>query len=118
MRGGMSGRRKVEELPKKPDTSRLEPISQHIVDYFAKRGISKETLIRNGVCQEHSSKHNAAAIAFPYYRDGEVINIKYRTLDKKFWQASSRAHHICRHYCVSLVLLASRHCAAGCDTLP
>jgi hypothetical protein len=29
---------------------------------------------------------HAQAIAFPYYRDGVLVNVKYRTLDKKFWQ--------------------------------
>ncbi len=26
------------------------------------------------------------ALAFPYYRNGQIVNIKYRTPDKKFWQ--------------------------------
>lgn len=79
--------RKVE-VARRPDCSRLQPLSREVVEYFAQRGISRATLERNGVQQEYSSKHNSQAIAFPYYRDGEVINIKYRTLDKKFWQAS------------------------------
>ncbi|KAK9909228.1 hypothetical protein WJX75_009173 [Coccomyxa subellipsoidea] len=77
--------RKVE-VARRPDCSRLQPLSREVVEYFAQRGISRATLERNGVQQEYSSKHNSQAIAFPYYRDGEVINIKYRTLDKKFWQ--------------------------------
>ena len=79
--------RKVEAA-RRPDCSRLQPLSRELVDYFAQRGISQTTLERNGVQQEYSSKHSSQAIAFPYYREGEVINIKYRTLDKKFWQAS------------------------------
>ncbi len=85
--GGMVRERKVEAA-KRPDCSRLQPLSREVVEYFAQRGISRATLERNGVQQEYSSKHNTNAIAFPYYRDGEIINIKYRTLDKKFWQAS------------------------------
>lgn len=81
-------RERKTEPAKRPDCSRLQPLSQEVVDYFAQRGISRATLERNRVQQEYSAKHNANAIAFPYYRDGEIINIKYRTLDKKFWQAS------------------------------
>ncbi len=88
---GMARERRVEAI-KRPDCSRLQPLSQEVLEYFAKRGISPATLERNGVQQEYSSKHNAYAIAFPYYRNGEIINIKYRTLDKKFWQASVPDH--------------------------
>jgi twinkle protein len=85
----MSGRRKVEEPPRKPDCSKLQPLSQEVIKYFEGRGISMATLIANKILQEHSGRHNATAIAFPYYRDGEIVNVKYRTLDpKKFWQAS------------------------------
>ena len=45
------------------------------------RGISQRTLARNGVLQDA-----AGVIAFPYRRDGQVVNLKYRTLDKRFWQ--------------------------------
>ncbi|CAL8460519.1 g48 [Coccomyxa elongata] len=82
---GMARERRAEAI-RRPDCSRLQPLSREVLEYFIKRGISQATLERNGVKQEFSSKHNAHAIAFPYYRDGEVINIKYRTLDKKFWQ--------------------------------
>ena len=70
------------EAPVKPDCSRLRPLSPELLAYFAARGISAATLARNGVLQD-----SAGAIAFPYHRDGEVVNLKYRTLDKRFWQA-------------------------------
>ncbi len=76
----------MEEPPKLPDTSRLQPLSQPVLNHFAARGISEATLARNGVLQEHSAKHGGPVIAFPFMRDGQIINLKYRTLDKKFWQ--------------------------------
>ena len=79
--GAGRGGRKAE-APVRPDCSRLQPLSAELVAYFAGRGISRATLERNGVLQDR-----AGTIAFPYRRDGEVVNVKYRTLDKKFWQA-------------------------------
>ena len=75
----------------KPQTSNFQPLDPQLLEYFAKRGISKETLERNQVAQEHTwmpgQPANAApAIAFPYLRNGEVVNVKYRTMDKSFRQ--------------------------------
>lgn len=47
---------------------------------FKARGISPETLKRNGI------KANDKEIIFPFYRDGKVVNAKYRSRDKKFRQ--------------------------------
>ena len=80
----------------RPDCSRLQPLSQELMQYFAGRGISQATLERNGVMQDR-----AGTIAFPYRRDGEVVNIKYRTLDKKFWQVRSPACHVHDDVCLT-----------------
>ena len=77
--GAMRGRK--AEAPVKPNCSRLLPLSAELLEYFAARGISQRTLARNGVLQDA-----AGVIAFPYRRDGQVVNLKYRTLDKRFWQ--------------------------------
>ena len=77
----------------KPQTSNFRPLDAKLLEYFAKRGISKETLERNQVAQEHTwmpgqpaNNAKTPAIAFPYTRNGEVVNVKYRTLDKSFRQ--------------------------------
>ena len=46
----------------------------------AKRKISPTVLQRNRVCFQNE------AILFPFYKDDECVNVKHRTLDKKFWQ--------------------------------
>eukprot|EP00854_Cymbomonas_tetramitiformis_P018088 gene18088-21546_t len=73
----------------KPKPS-FEPPGEKVLDFFAKRCISRETVERNGVQQEsfYSSAHkrDMVAVAFPYRREGEVVNIKYRGPNKKFWQ--------------------------------
>ena len=35
------------------------------------------------------ANNNTAALAFPYCRNGEVVNIKYRTLNKQFRQVGA-----------------------------
>eukprot|EP00803_Ostreobium_quekettii_P004270 evm.model.scf_905.1 EVM.evm.TU.scf_905.1 scf_905:1034-6209(-) len=55
-----------------------------MIEFFTKRKISKKTLERNKIAME--VEHGVPVIAFPYFRDGELINIKYRSLDKKFRQ--------------------------------
>ena len=59
------------------------------------RGISPATLERNGVQQEVTwmpgAANHTAALAFPYCRNGEVVNIKYRTLNKQFRQVGTAA---------------------------
>lgn len=47
---------------------------------FKSRGISPEVLKRNNI------KANNREIIFPYYREGQVVNAKYRSRDKKFRQ--------------------------------
>ena len=64
------------------------PPSQ-VQDFFAARGISHATLLRNRVAQE--TVEGEPVIAFPYFREGMLVNIKYRTLDKRFWQVKGAA---------------------------
>jgi len=44
------------------------------------RNIPPTVLQRNRVCFQNE------AILFPFYKDDECVNVKHRTLDKKFWQ--------------------------------
>ena len=82
-------RGKKDTPPVLPDP-KLQPLGREILDFFAKRCISADTLQRCGVAQEVLFSpplgRTATAIAFPYYRDRQIVNVKYRTLDKQFWQ--------------------------------
>lgn len=70
------------------DVLRNIELKEKVVDWFAKRKISKETLDRFMIfCREEympqtSKKENC--ICFPYLRDGEIVNIKYRDGRKNF----------------------------------
>ena len=61
-----------------------EPINKKLIDWFwNERRISEATLTACGVGQKGDN-----TIAFNYYKEGVLLNAKYRTLDKKFWSAA------------------------------
>lgn len=66
--------RKAYTRPK-PVDGELTPKAE---DWFKGRGISRAVLDRNQVGVVNGQ------ITFPYFRDGELVNVKYRTPDKSF----------------------------------
>lgn len=80
--------------PKKMTYKRPKPIdtnkemSQELLEWFSGRGITYNTLKEAKVTQETAYipaiSRNAGCIAFNYFSNGELINVKYRTRDKKF----------------------------------
>ncbi|XP_059638244.1 uncharacterized protein LOC132280134 [Cornus florida] len=62
----------------------LEPLCAEILDYFAERKISGETLRRNCVMQRKLD--DKIVIAFTYRQNGALVSCKYRDVNKKFWQ--------------------------------
>jgi twinkle protein len=67
-------------------------LPRKVVEWFANRGIAESILIRNKIgCGQvwmPQVEDQVIAIQFPYFRAGEVINIKYRDKDKNFRLAS------------------------------
>lgn len=65
-------------------------LSDNAIDFLKKRGITTEVIIRNRISMERiwmpQIEDEANSIAFPYYRNGEVVNIKYRDGAKNFRQ--------------------------------
>jgi len=88
--------RKADYVPRKSAPIKVShtpsPRGDKVDDYFAKRGISREVLDRNHVGYEQQwmpgceSGQAVGVITFPYYRDGEVVNVKYRSGTKQFRQ--------------------------------
>lgn len=80
----------LETNTKKYDrpVQRLTKLSESTINYFETRGISNNTLLRFNVTEstEYMPKAQAEvpAICFNYYRDEELINIKYRAKNKDF----------------------------------
>ena len=85
-----STRKRKEEPPVRPNVE-LHPLRDDMVDFFASRGISKDTLDRNKVSAMHTYdpkiKDKSWVIGFPYFSHDLLVNVKYRTLDKRFWQS-------------------------------
>lgn len=68
--------------------TRLTKLSESTINYFEKRGISNNTLLVFNVTESvewmPKAQKEVQAINFNYYRDEELINIKYRAKDKDF----------------------------------
>ncbi|GMN64866.1 hypothetical protein TIFTF001_033936 [Ficus carica] len=59
----------------------LKPPCDEIIAYFAARMISKETVQRNTIMQKCCG--DQIVIAFTYWRNGKLINCKYRDVNKR-----------------------------------
>lgn len=74
--------------PKQKEKEKETVFSDTFIEYFKSRGISKDTLINARVTQETEFMpqvgRKIGCMAFNYYLDGELINIKHRTRDKGF----------------------------------
>jgi twinkle protein len=72
----------------KPDYVASDSLEEVVSSYFKGRGITDEVLLRNrvGYVQTYMPQESGevGALTFPYFRGDEVINVKYRTLNKSF----------------------------------
>lgn len=72
----------------KPEWSNVTALSDEVVRYWAGRKISQATLNAMRIAQgrEWMPQHQkeVAVVLFPYIRNGEVVNIKYRGAGKAF----------------------------------
>lgn len=59
---------------KKPQEPQRTENTNPLIKYFAKRGISEKTLIEYNI-----GLNDKKEIIFPYYKNGELVNVKYRT---------------------------------------
>lgn len=76
--------------PPKLDHLNFEDLDEEMLKFFEVRGISLETIARNQIKQEFTfcpqQQKKVKALAFPYLRNGDVVNCKYRAPVKQFWQ--------------------------------
>jgi twinkle protein len=87
--GIQSNYRPIRPAPVKP-AMKPTTLSPQVIEWFKGRGISQQTLSRNGISLSKvwmpGPDSEVWCIAFPYTRDGEVVNVKYRDPDKHFRQ--------------------------------
>lgn len=74
---------------RRPETKLVEfSAEDRAPEWFAGRGIPREVLDRNRVTATRiympQVEDHVKAIAFPYYRGDELVNVKYRDKDKNF----------------------------------
>ena len=65
----------------------LKKLSQSVVDWFSKRGISNQTLLRYNITEGVDympQSGEVRTIHFNYYYNGQLVNIKYRDAEKNF----------------------------------
>ncbi len=75
----------VNKLPPMDQAESLKgKLPSKIIEWFRSRGITQATLERNKI------EFDKGAIKFPYFWNKELVNIKFRTLDKKFYQVTDR----------------------------
>ena len=73
----------------RPDPSEILPLTDEIIQYFAKRKISEDTLKAFKIGSDKEGN-----IVFPFYRDGQLIMNKYRK-PKKFDKKTDKRKEWC-----------------------
>ncbi|MBT5469231.1 MAG: toprim domain-containing protein [Nitrospina sp.] len=74
----------VPKAIKLPDFKYTSDLPKDVLRFLVdERCIPELVLKRNKVCSKDG------VIQFPYLKDGECVNIKSRTMDKKFWQSGA-----------------------------
>jgi twinkle protein len=84
--GDQRGARHRREAPAKPKRAPGDPTAD-VLAWLAMRGISEATARRNRIGHARpwipALEAEADCIAFPYYRSGELVNVKFRALAVK-----------------------------------
>ena len=64
------------------------PPNEKLLSWFARRGIPADVVARHKIEARSvwmpQTEREERVLAFPYFRNGEVFNVKYRTADKMF----------------------------------
>lgn len=82
-------KRDVKKYEKPPqDVLKNIQLKEKAVEWFSNRGVSRGTLDKFMIfCKEEwmpQTQKNESCICFPYFRDGEMVNTKYRDGSKNF----------------------------------
>lgn len=80
--------RSMEKQYVKPVWNNRTELSDNIIKWFENRGISQSVLIRAKITEDITfmpqENKEMNVICFNYFRDGELINVKYRDAKKNF----------------------------------
>lgn len=92
--GHSGGTEQVYHLPEPIPAEEACNIDPRILEYFRRRGISRATLTEAKVFSTYhylpATQEDTLCFAFPYYKEGKLINVKYRDANKNM--EIGRAH--------------------------
>lgn len=93
LKGGEWQRPEIRKEYRRPDyVANSTGLPETVIKWFAERGITEKVIKRNsigyGPIYMPQIEEETTAIQFPYYRGGEVINVKYRDGRKNFRMAA------------------------------
>lgn len=109
-------KKKAEEHFRMPYFAPCDVTDPKVLRWFSERGISRQTLsvfyVKTGQAwmQGPNGGGKTNTIQFPYYFNGQVVNVKYRTGDKRFRQEKNARKcfynydHAIRHQGDTLVI--------------
>jgi twinkle protein len=96
-----SGEEAKSRTPKRlvrPNYVKPSVVAPVIRDWFAQRGIPEEIVARHGIGLQNAYlpqlEDEVPCLAFPYVRNGETVNIKYRALDQKAFRQVKDAEKV------------------------
>jgi twinkle protein len=82
----------------KPHFERPATVSPAVRDWFAQRGISEDIVARHCITLQTAYlpqlEEEAPCLVFPYFRDGQAINLKFRSLEGKSFRQVKDAEKI------------------------
>ncbi len=90
-----------KKIYNEPDLASMEELTDEIIKWFAGRGICLETLMKSHIkCAKMwlpQVESWRSCIAFPYFKNDRIVNIKYRDLEKHMIQVPGAEKIIYRH---------------------
>ena len=88
IQGSSSPNRYEAKVYRKPDYNVKGKLPDHVLEWFGGRGIGRDVVLSNkigyGKIYMPQILKEVFTIQYPYYRGGEVVNIKYRDRNKNF----------------------------------
>jgi len=98
LKAGEESRSRPPKRIVKPSYITPSTVSPVLIDWFARRGIPESVVLQAGVSVQSvympQLEAEADCLAFPYLRKGEVVNVKYRTLEGKHFRQVKDAEKI------------------------
>jgi len=77
----------LNDSPVKAPRKVHKELPENVLTWFAKRGVSRETVKAFRIFYLPPDNRRAGAIGFPRYKNGRVVAVKYRTANKRMWQS-------------------------------